>query len=258
MSIFDATDQTTRFTIDDAYRFKIAFQEALDALKEAKQAVEKAEATIRRVGGIPKFRLTDAEERHLTATFWLALLRSLPVRKVMSEDMQKRMDEWVGSPRYHSMGKYPRNFPEFIIPNIMQKVREYEDRYDFYLRHWALTVFKSAVKYPESVSDIHIPRQILFRGLLSYSGVNPPNSVAELDRLYHYLDGHPLEEPFNPYKSPLVQAISATKKADQTKGETDYFKFRLAFGNGNIRLAPKQPYLTAIWESLARDGFLSR
>ena len=259
MNIFQTTvpTQIGQFSIDDAYRLKTAFQEALDAVKEAQAALDKADQAAKRVGGFTAFRLERASEADIAEAFWTAVLRSLPVRKAMSHQQQEDMEKWVGSQEYRSRGSYPRWYPEFIIPNIMQIAEMYEERHAFFLRNWALTVYRHFVGYPEEPHEIHIPNKIKASGYVDSQGVKfgwHIRFLADLDRLFYYLDGRALEEPFNQYESPLIAAIREAVKRGENSGETDYFHFRFYTGNGNLNLAITRRDLVSAWEDLAREG----
>ena len=259
MSIFDATHQTTQFTIDDAYALKSAFVETMDALKDAQAALARAENAANRVHASARFQLRDANESDVVAAFWTALLRSLPARMVMSHEAQEDLDKWVGSHEYRSRGRYPRAFPEFTIENILEKATEVESQSDFHLRNWALTVYKHFVGYPEAPHEVKVPQRVTADGYVSRFGVRigwQMRNFADLDRLFHYLDGRPAEE-FDPYNAPAVTAVKDAVESGKMSGETDYFKFR-CYQNGNLHLTFKRRDLIAQWESLARQGLVER
>ncbi len=261
MSIFDvSTTQTTpkTFTAEDAHALYEAFMDTMDALNEAQEALEQAQKAAQNAGAYVSFRLERANERDVVAAFWKTMIRTHPAYAVMSSRQQDHEISWVGSDAYHRMGRYPRNFPEFTPPNILDKARELEERQPFFLREWALTLYQHLIAWPEKAHEIRIPAQIRVRGAVdsshrvSYGRMM--DDLSDLDRLFHYLDGQILDTE-NPYTSPLVIAIAEAKET--RSGETPYFRFK-TYRNGNLQLTFKNRGLAAAWEALAREGFISR
>ena len=262
MSIFNLTSPTIDFTFttDEAQRFETAFKEVLNAVEEAKANLEKATRVAKSVGGYTSFRLERADEGDIAEAFWKATLRSLPVYRVMSEQDRDTVIKWVGSHEYRSRGSYPRWFPPFTVDEIMQVAEKYESRHASFLRNWALSVYRNFVGYPETPQEVTTPKNVTAHSFLTHDGVKygyHSRQMADMDRLFHYLDGRPFDES-NHYDTPLVAAIRDAKSHDYNQGETEYFKFRLYSGNGNIRLTFKRRDLVAQWESLARQGLVER
>ena len=260
MSIFDATplDDFT-LSLDAIERLWFAFTETMNAITEAKNALARAEKAAQGVGAYASFRLDRADERDVVASFWKAFIRSHPAYAVMAHDRrQTEVDEWVESYDYRSRGQYPRPFPEFTIASMMEKDKDLWDRSAFFLREWALTLFRRLITYPETPQDVRIPERVRVSSAVDSSHRvtygQMVRDFADLDRLFHYLDGRKMEDE-NPYHAPLVEAIG---KAKETRsGETDYFRFR-TFLNGNVQLTFKRRDLASQWEALAREGLVER
>ncbi len=77
--------------------------------------------------------------------------------------------------------------------------------------------------------------------------------MTAMDNVFHMLDGKGIPPGYN---GPLITAINQT--GPEGKGQTDYFKFALYAGNGNMHLEFRRIDLVDQLNSVAGGGALRK
>lgn len=193
-------------------------------------------------------------EAHLHRAAWAALVDKLDIRKLMSSDAQRKLnDQLDGYSRYSS--EKPPDLPPITADNIMAVLTDMIGRSGEFLEEKIreeYAYFKPRRERLATDNANRLAEKIIVSYAVEKSWRNSwdiRHSSADhyraLDSIMHMLDGAGISEK---YDGDLVSAI---RSADITgKGESKYFKFA-CFLNGNLHLRFKRLDLLALFNQVA-------
>ena len=254
-------------TEEEALAITAALTDALFQIDQARQHLDTAQESLFTDAGVRvSYRVPTLKE--IEREIWKSLLLQHPVLLFMDKKTRNNFRRNLQE----------GNLPPVTAESILSKMAELEAQAPHYLREWA---FKTAMIYTGRLvaaakargrqtvkaEEMLVPREFRIGGwrAVEWAGdyyrvlSDAQDELQELDRLVHALDGRfpPLLEEDDPFpivkEMPLTNAVEAAGERGETRGETEYFTFRV-FKGGLLTASLKCEDLRHIWTQLVLDA----
>ncbi|HTI81790.1 MAG TPA: DUF4942 domain-containing protein [Acetobacteraceae bacterium] len=211
------------------------YRQAADTLKAAQDAHRLAVAGKQHVSNdfLRDMRYRPYEDKdvreEVDRDMWRFFIDATPLGSLMDGQERKAFEE--------SLQKEP---PEITPDTVLATMQRLAGDANMIFRRGLATAFRTFCADYKSHDGFKIGPRFLVGGLVTGGkkwpslNLHRQDSVRDIDRCMHVLDGKPAPE----YQQGILSAIrtAMSQKADQA--ETEYFRVRLFYGNGNAHFYP--------------------
>lgn len=162
-------------------------------------------------------------------TTWLYLLEASGLRNLMDAETIKKFNEQV-----------KKSPPAMTLENVKASFHSLWETRNSTFRQGLVNVFKTLLRQYKTHDAFKIGKKVILDRVLSAHGgwsfySSGRERIADLDRIFHILDG---KEPKD-HRGDASSRVYTASSAKLSETETDYFTFKL-YQNGNVHMVFKR------------------
>jgi len=182
----------------------------------------------------------DAVKRELDCAVWTYLIGATELQSLMDAETLDRFRKQVRAAP-----------PEVTLDNLISTLSDLRDRRGSILQQSLVNVFKKLNRAYANNDAFRLGKTIILEYAIgSYVYGGGLDRVADLDRLFHVLDG---KAPSTHLGDAAVM-VRETSWRHEGAAETEYFRFRL-YRNGNLHMIFKRSDLVAKANKIVADFY---